>query len=168
MEKFTQKYTIVQLLEDLPDGAEYDRADWPLHVTLADVFATNWSEDQLVKHLEEFCTTQKTLSTHAEKEAHFGPNGETHVVILKLNDELYELHASLVDFLAEGNAVFNTPEYTKKGFVPHSTVQSKKRLALGDKVNFTSLSVIDMFPNNDPYRRRVIKTVSFKMPIIQS
>jgi hypothetical protein len=38
-------------------------------------------------------------------------------------------------------------------------LQSHARLSKGDAVVFKALSIIDMFPNKDPYRRKLIKTI---------
>jgi hypothetical protein len=48
----------------------------------------------------------------------------------------------------------NDPQFAKEGFLPHSTVQPHGRLNKGDEVTFSALSIIDMFPNEDPYQRK--------------
>lgn len=48
----------------------------------------------------------------------------------------------------------------RDGFLPHSTVQRHGRLGRGDEVQFKALSIIDMFPDKDPYKRRVVKTIT--------
>jgi len=39
MQQFTQKYTIIQLFKDIPEGTQFSASNWPLHVTIADTFA---------------------------------------------------------------------------------------------------------------------------------
>ena len=43
--KFTQKYTLVQFFDDVKDGYEYSSNNWPLHSTVVDTFAIDWSVD---------------------------------------------------------------------------------------------------------------------------
>ena len=162
MQQFSQKYTIIQLLEDLPEGFEYDWKSWPLHVTIADIFAIEWPIDILQSKLEEFAQHQPPFNTTALNDEFFGPNRDVRVVLIEKTSELSSLHTGIVRLLKTGNVTFNNPQYTLEGFLPHSTVQRDSRLHQGDTVAFTSMSIIDMFPSEDPYRRKVIKTIPFK------
>jgi hypothetical protein len=63
-QKFTQKYTIIQLFEDLEDGYEFSSDAWPLHSTLVDVFAIDWSVDEMVSHLNNLLSTHMTAPTY--------------------------------------------------------------------------------------------------------
>ena len=42
---YSQKYTLVTFIKPLEVGASFDMVDWPLHITLADVFAIDLSTD---------------------------------------------------------------------------------------------------------------------------
>jgi 2'-5' RNA ligase len=57
MQSFSQKDTLVHMIGDLPDGHEYSMKDWPLHVTLADVFAIQGDPSDLLKKLAIDLTT---------------------------------------------------------------------------------------------------------------
>lgn len=161
MQQFSQKYAIVQLLEDLPEKFEYDWKSWPLHVTIADVFAIDWPVDMLCSKLKELASQQSPFTTTALNDEFFGPNKEVRVVLIDKTKQLAQLHADAVQLLEPGGVIFNNPQYRGEGFLPHSTVQSHVRLHQGDTVSFNALSIIDMFPNNDPYRRKVITTIPF-------
>jgi len=43
--------------------------------------------------------------------------------------------------------------------LPHSTVQSYKRLNKGDEVIFSALSIVDFFPDKDPYQRKILAII---------
>lgn len=163
MQQFSQKYAIVQLLEDLPEGFECDWKNWPLHVTLADVFAIEWPISTLCDKLEKFASLQPTFSTKALGDEFFGSNKDIRVVLIDKTKELSDLHMRLVQLLDDGNVKFNNPEYTLGGFLPHSTVQPHIRLHKDDAVPFKALTIIDMFPDGDPYRRKIIKTLPLGM-----
>lgn len=161
MHQFSQKYTIIQLLEDLPEGFEYDWKNWPLHITIADVFAIDWSVDTLTTKLKETLSNQSPFTASVLNDEFFGPNREVRVTLINKTAELTQLHLQVVQLLEEGSVVFNNPHYNGDGFLPHSTVQSHMRLHQGDIVTFNALSIVDMFPDNDPYRRKIIKTIPF-------
>jgi hypothetical protein len=55
MEGFTQKYTIVQLLEARNKGDEYASSDWPLHMTIAGIFAIDLAASGLLEKLDGCC-----------------------------------------------------------------------------------------------------------------
>lgn len=159
MTTFTQKYTLVQLLEEIEEGYEYSSSNWPLHTTIADTFAVDWDKDNLLAKLEALLAKHKVVTTKAANFEFFGPEKQTKVTLLEINKELSQLHSSVMELLKNAGAVFNDPQFTGTGFLPHATVQPHAHLKKGDVVAFTGLSLIDMFPNSDPYRRKVLKTM---------
>lgn len=158
--KFTQKYAIVQLLEDVPENTEYAAADWPLHVTITDVFAIDWGAPTMTEQLSQLLADQPKFMTAVKGGFCLGDKG-SHVMLLELNKGLKRLHFDVIAMLEPGNVRFNTPQYMKEGWLPHSTIQRHAGLQPSDTVAFNALTLIDMFPNQDGYRRKVIKTVSF-------
>lgn len=159
MNGFTQKYTIVQLLEDVPEGTQFSYHDWLLHVTIVDVFAIDWSVPTLVKGLEGLLAAHAQASSVAQDDDFFGADKQTQVVLLQKTDRLLKLHYDVVKLLEEGGFKANCPQYIREGYLPHSTVQKHARLNKGDKVTFSALTLIDMFPDGDPYQRKVLKTI---------
>lgn len=89
----------------------------------------------------------------------FGENGEVRVALLEKTASLVQLHYDLINLLEGGELRLNDPQFSKEGFLPHSTVQSHARLEKGEYVTFTALSIIDFFPREDPYRRKVLATI---------
>jgi len=158
--KLTQKYTIAQLFKPMPDDAEYSWTDWPPHVTIADVFAVELNND-LIRELSELLAGHEPFTTIADHDEYFGPEKQTHVMVLNKNRELAGLHQAVVDVLKSHGAVFNNPKYMESGFKPHSTIQSRNRMQPGDTVRFDALTIIDMFPSENPYQRKVLKTLRF-------
>ena len=157
MAAFTQKYTIIQLLEDTPEGAEYSANEWPLHVTIADTFSIDWQGGKLLDKLTELLARHKTALSKASRDEYFGPKKETQVTLLDMSQDLLDLHNDLINFLKKAGALFNDPQYSGSGFRAHATVQSHARLQAGDLVKFNELTLIDMFPKGDPYQRKLLK-----------
>jgi 2'-5' RNA ligase superfamily protein len=159
MQQFTQKYAIIQLLEDIPEGTEVPSSNWPLHATIADTFAINWDVPTMLEQLTTLLSNHAQAATVAEDDRFFGDNGQIQVTLLNKTDDLVKLHYDVIELLEQDGWEPNDPQFAKEGFLPHSTVQPHGRLNKGDEVTFSALSIIDMFPNEDSYQRRVLKTI---------
>lgn len=158
MQPFSQKYAIIQPFEPLTIGDEFSSGDWPLHTTIADTFTVDWT-DELWRDITAYVAGIQPFDVSAGDDAYFGAHGETTVTLLHPTPEIQHLHDSVVDVLSAADAIFNNPEYTHQGFKPHATVQRHARLVYNDVVKFTSLYVIDMFPDSNPYQRKVIQSL---------
>lgn len=159
MQKFTQKYTIIQFFEDVPEGTQFSASSWPLHATIADTFAIDWDVPTMIEKLTELLSAHATATSVVEEDRFFGDQGQVQVALLKKTDDLVKLHYDVIECLTQGGWKPNDPQFAKEGFLPHSTVQKHARPNKGDKVSFIALTIIDMFPGGDPYQRKVIKTI---------
>ena len=159
MQPFTQKYAIIQFFEDMQVGTEFFWKDWPLHSTVADVFAINWDAVTMQERLAEILHEHSWAESVAEDDLLFGKDGQARVTRLRKTDSLMRLHYDVIKMLEQGGWQPNNPEYAKEGFLPHVTVQKHARLNEGDKVVFNALSIIDFFPNQDPYERKLLATI---------
>ncbi len=159
MGQFTQKYAIVQFFEDIEEGYVYSSNNWPLHSTVVDTFAIKWSIDEMVVKLTEALKHHTTVNSEAGDDRFFGENGQVQVVLLGRTESLIKLHLDVLTTLEDGELTLNDPQFSRDGFLPHATVQKHARLNKGDKVRFTALSIVDMFPDENPYTRKVLKTI---------
>jgi len=159
MQGFTQKYTIIQLFEDVADGIQFPMSSWPLHATIVDTFAIEWDVPEMIKELGEMLAVCKSASSVVEDDMFFGPKKQTQVALLRKTDDLIELHYKVVELLEKGGLKLNDPQFSREGFLPHSTVQKHARLHKDDEITFGALTIIDMFPGEDPYQRKVLKTI---------
>ena len=160
MQKFTQKYTIVQFFDDIDEGYEYSSDSWPLHSTIVDTFAIDWSVDEMTSRLKDTLKNHATADSVAEDDRFFGDQGQVQVVLLNRSNSLVELHQDVLTALEDGGLKLNDPQFARDGFLPHATVQKHARLKKGDRVQFTALSIVDMFPDEDPYKRKVLRTIT--------
>lgn len=159
MSPFTQKYTLIQLFETVPERTQFSMSDWPLHSTIVDVFATTWDVPTMVGRLIALLANHEQASSVAIGDTFFGPEKETRVTLLKKTPSLLRLHNDVITLLEQGGIKLNDPQYAREGFLPHATVQQHARLNKGDVLTFDALTLIDMFPDGDPYERRVLRTV---------
>ena len=160
MQKFTQKYTIVQFFDDIDEGYEYSSDSWPLHSTIVDTFAIDWPVDEMTSRLKDALKNHATADSVAEDDRFFGDQGQVQVVLLNRSDSLVKLHQDVLTVLEDGGLKLNDPQFARDGFLPHATVQKDARLKKGDRVQFTALSIVDMFPDEDPYKRKVLRTIT--------
>lgn len=161
VQKYTQKYTIVHLMDVLPEGYEYSMKDWPLHITVADVFAIDGNSTHVLERLRDMLSTFSPLQTRVNGEDWFGDDKSIHAMLLEKTNEFQQLHDEIVTVLKQFGAKFNNPEFTEDGFKPHSTVQNDGKLEIGDNLTIDTITLIDMFPNDDFKKRKVLGTIKF-------
>ncbi len=155
---YSQKYTLVAFLKPIDEGIEFEMSDWPVHVTLADVFAID-IHNGIEALLATLLSNQPAVSIKAGKESILG---SAKVILLESNDAITNLHNRIIDVLVSKDAIFNSPEYTRNGFLPHSTIQPSGRLNEGDIEFIKSISVVDMFPGGDWRQRKVVRTFNLQ------
>ena len=148
-------------MEPASEGHVFDWKQWPLHTTLAGVFAADWDAHDLESQIEHIANTQSPIEVAATTETFWGTEGEYHVMLLEKTPDILELHMKIHTLLHKCGAALNDPEYAGDGFVPHSTMQQHAHLQKGEKALLTSLSIIDMFPDGDGYKRKVVRTLQF-------
>jgi 2'-5' RNA ligase len=160
MQKFTQKYCLVSFLEPTREGFQYHYSSWPLHITLAEVFAVPLEKEELIALLAKLSSSLHAAQTTADDDTFFGPEKQVQVTLLNKNEEITSLHLRIMAELEKAGAVFNDPQFTREGFLPHVTVLRHARVHKNDHVAIKSVSLLDMFPGEDGYQRKVLKTWS--------
>lgn len=144
----------------MDEGQEYSSSNWPLHVTIADTFAIDGDLPGLITELVTMSKKYKPISVTAPHEEHFGPEQQVKVTILDMNNKLIRLHYDVIEVLKSLGARFNDPQFIEKGFRPHATVQPHARVDVGGTIIINNLTIIDMFPANNPYKRKVLKIIN--------
>lgn len=152
---YSQKYCLVSFIQPVSIGAEFNMNDWPLHITLVDVFAIERDNTSIESKISKLLSSQPPVDTRASEEATLGT---TEVVLLEKAESLINLHIHLVDLLKENGAIFNSPEFTREGFLPHCTIQKTERLHARDEVTIDAIALVDMFPNGQWQQRKVINS----------
>lgn len=156
---YSQKYALVHFISPIENEALFHMSEWPLHTTLADVFAINRLQTSIDAKLATMLAQTSTVETAAMDDIILGT---TQVVLLDKTPSLVKLHTDIVSLLEKNNAVFNTPEFTKDGFLPHCTLQMSGRLNKGNTVTIDSVSLVDLFPSSDWEQRKVLATFKMK------
>lgn len=157
---FTQKYAIISPIDSIKESQLFDADNWPLHTTLADTFAIDSIDNDLLMQLKSIIKNRTVVIT-GRADSYFGKQNETRVMLLEPSRELVSLHSDIIDLLTEKGAIFNDLQYTKDGFIGHVTQQAHGTMQIGDTVRLSSIALVDMFPNTNPYQRKVIKLINF-------
>lgn len=110
------------------------------------------------KRLSRLCSKSTSVKITATDDSLLG---EKPVMLFDESPELLQLHVSAVSIIEANGVKFNHPEFTKAGFIAHSTIQRGRLLHSGDEINVDSLSLVDMFLDSDWQQRKVI--ASFKL-----
>lgn len=152
-----QKYVVVSFINRNTTPSEFSASEWPLHITLLANFTIKDSVDALTAQLNNLAQQLRPFASVVEGEAMFGPNSNIAVSLIKPSNELKDLHSRLVQIAKHLGATFDEPRFIENGFRPHATIQASSRLDEGQSVTINEFTLVDMFPDNDISRRRVIK-----------
>jgi len=158
MKQFSQKWAVVALLEPIEEGFEFFWKNWPMHITAAPPFATDYDVSKLGTMLNDKFSTQKQFDVNAEDDLQWD---DLTVVQISKTAYITKLHNTLIKLVTDGGGVFNEPQYIGPNYTPHCTVYKDKRLASGQQVAINNIALIDMFPGGDPYQRKVCKIIKF-------
>ena len=153
--KYSQKYCLVQPLQPLELGYTFHRSEWPLHCTLAGVFAIDWNE-ATYRDFEKTIGNYKKFIARTTLSDYFGEDGSVKVRRVDESPALTHLHNDIVDAIERHDGVFNQPTYIREDFGAHVTMVGDLPRE-HDTVNFNEIYLIDMFPEGDYEMRRVIK-----------
>ena len=155
-----QKYCLVKLLEPLNEGDEFTAINyWPLHITLASNFVVDWENTNLFNKLSDLLADTKPVSVVAGGDEFFGGERKIQVTVMDMTSELMTLHKQIIKTLKDAGAVFDEPQFNDDGYRAHATVQKAYRLSKGDKVLIDEVTIVDMFPNQDITRRKILETI---------
>lgn len=138
-------------------------SEWPLHITLADVFAVDLKNVDVWAQLADLSKADLPLTVTVGSEAALGPSTTpVRVRLVRTTPALQTLHECIVHTLTDAGAVFNTPEYTLAGFLPHITQAKNAAILKGTVLHIDTISLVDMFPCGDWQKRKVLKSLHAK------
>lgn len=162
IQQYSQKYTIVCFFELQEKASNFSASEWPLHVTILDIFKTEWPLSMLCNELRRAALTVVPFDTIPTGDVMLGGNKNVSVKLLKSEGGMSALHTTLMGLANEGSFVYNTPEFVGNGFLPHVTNEIDSQIEVGQLYPLDGISLIDMFPNDDHRRREVVNTFAFK------
>lgn len=160
---YSQKWTLVAFTHQIPIGTSYNMRNWPPHITLADVFAADFDGTELNDRLHSAISNILSFNATVQGNGQLGdPASPIDVSLFERSTELIGLHNAIIDVLVDNKAAFNTPQYTRDGFLPHITIQDKMFLKTGEEIEISSVTLVDMFPDQDWQERKVVDIYRLK------
>lgn len=154
----SQKYVIVHFIDKSKVPTEFPSSEWPLHVTLLANFTLGKPIEQLDSELKKFALQEKPYDIMANGKALFGPKQNVKVSLIQPNDNIQKMHETLSSIVSGFGAVFDEPAFIGEGFRPHATIQINHRLSNKQLVELNDFTLVDMFPDSNINRRRIIET----------
>ena len=159
MQEYTQKYAVACFFDDLQEGYTFHYSDTPLHVTLAQVFAFLASSESIISIVDE---TVKGFGGFTLLATGIENWGDITVTRFEFSERLDFLYRTIQQKLLDGGAVFNEPEHLLDGFKTHSTHQKSGHIGVDEHVDIKSVSLIDMYPDEDSEKRQIVKVWSLR------
>lgn len=158
--KLSQKWCVASFFDDLPAGFEFAMEEVPLHATLAGVCALPMSGDEIARNLKSAVAHTVPFEIYGDTQEQWGEGLK--VTLIRQSNNFDNLLRLVQATLLEEGAVFNEPQYLGDGFTSHITMQKSGEVLPGESRLISSVSLVDMFPDEDGYRRRIHAVVRFQ------
>jgi hypothetical protein len=156
------RYGLATILEDHPVGHEFTIDNLPLHLTHVDSFEIELGPDELTAKLRDLLAGQHAFYVQAVADEMYGPDKDIPVTSLATTPELTKLHKAIVGLLKREGAVLKNPHFNGENFTPHISIYGAKRVAVGDNVPITDISLAAKVSDAEDANRRVLSTIDFE------
>lgn len=160
-QQYSQKYTVVCFFKPQETFSNFSASEWPMHVTILDMFKTEWQLNRLCNELSAVAKTIVPFDTMPIEKVMLGEDKSIPVRLLQREGAILALRHRLMSLVDKGLFIFNTLEFVGEGFLPHATDQENYQVEIGRSYRLENISLVDMFPDDDYTRRRVIGTFNF-------
>ncbi|MBM7829947.1 2'-5' RNA ligase [Agromyces cerinus] len=147
------RFVIVLPLSPLTAAESFTVADWPLHVTLVEPFATDRPSEVVAAALGRVARDASAITSTAGEPAMFGRRHDVPVTLIRDGGEISALRGEALSALAAAEVETG---HLRTEFRPHVTVKRHGRLERGDRVLLRQLALIDMRPPSGSHHRRVL------------
>ena len=154
----SQKYVIVHFIDISNVPGEFPKSEWPLHVTLLANFTISLPLEELIQKLELYALEIVPFEIMSDGEDVFGPNQNIAVSLIQQSESIRKVHADLSAISKALGAKYDELKFMGEGFRPHATKQINARLMDKQIIALNNFTLVDMYPDNDINRRRIIKT----------
>jgi len=147
------RFVVVLPLVPLAAGDEFTVADWPLHVTLVEPFATEHPAGIVAEAVRVATADSAVVRATAGDDAMFGRRRDVPVTLVRDGGELAALRKRTLDALHRAGV---DTGHLRADFRPHVTRKHHGRLRAGERVALDTVALIDMRPPQGSHHRRVV------------
>jgi len=120
---------LVHMLEPQPVGSYFDRARWPLHITLMQWFTPGNTLQTLSRELSLAARNIAPITVTVGKEALSGPDATIPVNVIADQTTVRQLHEVLFTVLRQLDIHVSDKQWVGGGYTAHVTQQSDERRA---------------------------------------
>jgi hypothetical protein len=150
------RLVVVLPLTPLDVGAGFAVSAWPLHVTVLPPFLTDAPADRIASAIGTATSTLSAMTVVAGGNALFGRRHDIPVTLIEPDEELAELHSTLVRAIRPFAEAPDEPAFTGPGFRGHVTHKPPARVDPGDIITLEQIALVDMLPRADAAGRTVL------------
>lgn len=116
------RYVIAAMLNGMEVGTEFDRTQWPAHVTLVSNFTTEATNANLAATMRRAFAAERTLRLEFGDTEMFGRDRDIPVRLVR-SESAIALHEELIAALTvDAHIVADEPAYWHAGYRPHVTL----------------------------------------------
>jgi len=138
------EYVVVSFIKQPQEN--FQRSEWPLHVTILGTFQTNISSKEIVLQMTKACLDTHTFILTGKSKEMFGYNNDIPVTELNKTSALVKLHSKLLTaFLS--NATLKSPTFGGDGYRPHVTDQNTGNIEPNQEITVRSVSLVKLEGN---------------------
>ena len=155
------RFVVVLPLVPLAAGDEFTVADWPLHITLVEPFATEHPAGVVAEAVHMAIAGAAIVHATAGDDAMFGRRRDVPVTLVGDGGELAALRKRTLDALHRAGV---DTGHVRVDFRPHVTRKHHGRLRVGDEMALDTVALIDMRPPEGSHHRRVVASIRLGPP----
>jgi len=153
---YSQKWAVASFFDEQEDDFIFKSESTPLHATLAGVFAVDAKMPEIATVVRGAIRGTRVFEIEISETEQWG---DIRVSVMQDSVHFTDLFKAVQGALLDNGAQFNEPQYLNQGFRPHVTQQKTGFLREGDKKLVKSISLVDMFPDGDGEKRRIVTTI---------
>lgn len=140
-------FAVVAFLDEVALGAEFDRDELPLHVSLFTPASTEADLGQVVAAVEAAYASHGPFTAVGGDDDELGSDGYE-ATLLEEADDLADAHLTLVVLLRDLGVRVEDPALVAGRYRPHVPV-GDERIDRGERLELRAIAVLDLEPDGD-------------------
>jgi len=154
------RFAVVAFLDDVALEAEFEADELPLHVTLLAAASTEADLDQVVSEVEAAYSSHGVFVARGGDDEAVGAD-EVDATLVVDDGDLADAHLALVVDLRDLGVRVDDPSIVARRYRPFVAVAAETddragRIERGERLELRAVAVLDLAPDGDPDRVRVV------------
>jgi 2'-5' RNA ligase len=154
------RFVVVLPVGELAVGDAFPVAEWPLHVTLVEPFATTRVADEIAAIVGAALGRPLVVATTAGDRQGFGRRRDVPVTLVHDDGALEAMRHRVLSALRDADV---DVARARRDFRPHITAKPHGEVAPGEHLRFTQVALIDMHPPAGAGTRAVVATWELRL-----